>query len=311
MATLSLHLVQTSFSWEKWPKGKSIKLINSILNIMLIQLKQFINQNREDLSFIRIYKALYRRLTSMKHLVVWTIPFGFSKKNKIQLKKFKNIHKGKKCFIIANGPSLKKVDFSLLKDEITIGMNRIYLLEETTGFMPNYLVCEDGEIQIKQFYRDFNEIAIPSFFNWDYRKYLKKNDNQFFIRQSFNPKFGKEITKTIGNGKSVTYACIQIAYYMGFSEVYLVGKDHSYKTTQHVGARITSDGSETNHFIKGYYEKGQKWLAPDYKGEELAYSIAREIFEKEKIVIKDATINGKLTIFEKVDFNSLFHNKKN
>ena len=33
-------------------------------------------------------------------------------------KKFKNIHEGKRCFIIANGPSIKTQDLRLLKNEI-------------------------------------------------------------------------------------------------------------------------------------------------------------------------------------------------
>jgi hypothetical protein len=273
---------------------------------MLIQIKQLLNQNHEDLNFNRIYKAIFRRIISFKHLIIWKTPIGFAKKNRDRLKKFKDIHKAKRCFIIANGSSLKQVNFELLKNEFTIGMNRIYLLKETNGFTPSYLVCEDGKIQIKQFYKELNKLEIKSFFNWDYRKFLKKGDNQFFIRQSFNPSFGKDITKTIGHGKSVTYACIQLAYYMGFSEVYLIGKDHNYNTTKKVGTKIESDGKEANHFISGYYQKGQKWRAPDYKGEELAYRIARKTFEKNGRVIKDATIDGKLKTFEKIDFNSLF-----
>ena len=37
------------------------------------------------------------------------------------LKQLKNIHVGERCFIIGNGPSLKKTDLSKLKDEYTIG----------------------------------------------------------------------------------------------------------------------------------------------------------------------------------------------
>jgi hypothetical protein len=93
---------------------------------------------------------------------------------------------------------------------------------------------------------------------------------------------------------------------MGFDEVYLIGKDHSYNAQAKVGKEILSTGNDGNHFLKGYYNKGQKYISPDYVGEEFAYKIGRKTFEKHKRVIKDATINGKLEVFEKIDFYSLF-----
>jgi len=94
---------------------------------------------------------------------------------------------------------------------------------------------------------------------------------------------------------------------MGFKEVYLIGKDHSYHTSEKAGSNITSTGKEENHFISGYYRKGQNWDAPDLKSEEFAYQLARKKFEETNREIKDATIGGKLTVFEKVDFYSIFH----
>jgi hypothetical protein len=219
---------------------------------------------------------------------------------------FKDIHKGERCFVIANGPSLKKVDFNLLRDEYTIGMNRIYLLREQNGFMPDYLACIDVKSQILQFHEEMDKVEIPCFFNFDLRGKFSKKDNQYFIKSGFARIFQPDATKCLGNGKSVTYAAIQLAWYMGFSEVYLIGKDHSYNTSVSAGKSIVSDGKEQNHFIKGYYKPGMTWDAPDYKSEEFAYRLARKYFEENGRVIKDATIDGKLTVFEKVDFNSLF-----
>lgn len=39
--------------------------------------------------------------------------------------KFRNIHSGKRCFILGNGPSLKDIDFSQLKNEITFTCNQL------------------------------------------------------------------------------------------------------------------------------------------------------------------------------------------
>jgi hypothetical protein len=45
-----------------------------------------------------------------------------------RLQSLKNVHNGRRAFIIGNGPSLKQTDLSRLKNEFTFGLNRIYLL---------------------------------------------------------------------------------------------------------------------------------------------------------------------------------------
>ena len=46
----------------------------------------------------------------------------------------KDTHRGQRCFIIGNGPSLKNTDLALLENEVTFGLNRIYLLFSKMGF---------------------------------------------------------------------------------------------------------------------------------------------------------------------------------
>lgn len=263
--------------------------------------------NNKDVTIQRILQAIVRRIKDIPHTIAWYLPWGFAQVNRNRLKRFKQIHKEERCFIIANGPSLKKIDFSLLKDEFTFGMNRIYLMEQVNGFKPKYLACIDRKSQLLQFTDDYNRQTNISFYEWNLRDLFDKKENIIFVKGKFSPRFSTNpAVSRLGNGRSVTYACMQLAYYMGFKEVYLIGKDHGYNTTEKAGSGIKSTGNEGNHFIKGYYKKGQNWDAPDYKSEEYAYKLARRAFEKDERVILDATIEGKLNVFEKVDFNSLF-----
>ena len=55
----------------------------------------------------------------------------------------KNLHKDKRCFIVGTGSSLDNIDLSLLKNEITIGINLILLKED---FVPNYLCVADTQV---------------------------------------------------------------------------------------------------------------------------------------------------------------------
>ncbi len=60
--------------------------------------------------------------------------------SKRNLRQLENIHKDKRCFIIGNGPSLRKTDLTKLRGEFTFGLNRIYLLFPELGFTTTYLV---------------------------------------------------------------------------------------------------------------------------------------------------------------------------
>lgn len=270
---------------------------------MLQQLK---NKKLSEITFSRVYKAIVRRIKDVPHKVTWGLPLKATIENKKKLQQYRDIHKGKRCFIIANGPSLKQTDLSLLKDEITIGMNRIYLMKDVNGFVPKYLVVADIDIQLKQFAEEYNKVTVPRFFHWNTRNLFDKSDSLMFFKESFDPSFQPDVTLQIGTGKSVTYTCMQLAYYFGCSEVILIGKDHNYNISGTPHSSINSDGKEDNHFIKGYYKKGMKWDVPDFIGEEFAYSLARKAFEQDGRKILDATIGGKLTVFEKIDYYSLF-----
>jgi len=270
------------------------------------RLKYLKDMSLKELSLERIANAIKVRIKDLPHYMSWHFNSKEAKNNKEKLEQYHNIHKGKRCFIVANGPSLKETDVSLLKDEITIAMNRMYLNAGQMGFMPTYIVVHDIPIQLLQFRDDLDALTLPKFFNWNARKHFTKKDNLTFIRSDYTPKFSTDLTQSSWGGHSVTSICIQLAYYMGFDEVYLVGKDHNYEQTGTPGKLVIATGDEKNHFTKNYYTKGMGWRIPDYKGEELAYTMAKKAFDNSGRKIFDATINGKLDIFPKVDFYSLF-----
>jgi hypothetical protein len=184
-----------------------------------------------ELSFERIRDAIVGRIVDIPHAIAWNWNFPFAKKNKEKLKKYHNIHKGLRCFIVANGPSLQKTDLKLLKNEITICMNRMYLSLKQGDFTPTYIAVLDIDTQLLQFKNDLDALKLPKFFNWNARKHFTYKDNLTYIRSGYHPHFSTDLTKDSWGGHSVTYTCIQLAYWMGFSEVYLIGKDHNYEQT--------------------------------------------------------------------------------
>ena len=93
---------------------------------------------------------------------------------------------------------------------------------------------------------------------------------------------------------------------MGFQEVYLIGVDHNFDTKGEVNQTVVSTGDDPNHFSPEYFGKGFRWQLPDLDTSEIAYQKAKEEYAAADREILDATIGGKLTVFPKVEYQSLF-----
>lgn len=259
-----------------------------------------------EMSFKRIFNGIIRRIKNLPHEFLWTFS-NKSKKNKEKLKKFKNIHEGERCFLICNGPSLKKTDLNLFKNEFSFGLNRIYLNYPNMDFEPNYIACINNLV-LSQFAEDFANLKTPLFLNWNSRNKLTKNKYTHFIGKSFvMEEFSKDISKSIAPVGAVTYAALQIIYYMGFKEVIIVGMDHNFQFTGTPNeSQQRKEDNDVNHFVPNYFPKGSKWETPDLASSEYYYNVAKKQFNNDNRTIYDATINGKCDIFLKKDLETFF-----
>jgi hypothetical protein len=254
-----------------------------------------------ELSVKRISNAVVRRLLSIPHKFSWS----FSKKgirNRKTLISFKDLHKGERCYLVANGPSLKKMDLSFLKNSISFGLNRIYLAYDDMNFKNDYLVSINGLV-LSQFNDEIQDLTIPKFLNWESKSSFKEDDSIYYIYKSFmGNDFGKDISKSLNPAATVTYAALQIIFYMGFSEVIIIGMDHNFETKKKNRPNemeIRDEDVDNNHFHPNYFPKGSKWETPDLVSSEYFYKIARKQFENDGRKIFDCTINGKCQVFEK------------
>jgi hypothetical protein len=222
-----------------------------------------------------------------------------------QVRQLRDLHKGERCFIIGNGPSLNETDLSLLKNEITFGMNRIYLLFPEIGYETSYFVSINTLV-LEQCAGDIRSLGMPRFITWRGRHWF--GDEVYFLDTDYTPpaNFTGDITGRIFEGSTVTYVAMQIAYYLGFQEVILIGVDHNFSIRGDPNETIVSDGRDLNHFSPDYFGKGFRWQLPDLEASELAYRLAKEAYESNGRRIVDATIGGKLDIFPKTDYQSLF-----
>jgi hypothetical protein len=220
--------------------------------------------------------------------------------------KLKNIHDGERCFIIGNGPSLSGMDLQPLRDEITFGLNRIYLLFPKINFATTYLVSVN-KLVVEQFGNEIQQAESSlKFFSYDNRHWLEFDPNTIYLYSRDGPRFYTNITKGIWQGATVTYVAIQIAYYLGIKQVILIGVDHSFSSQGQPHKTVVSQKMDTNHFDPDYFGKGVRWQLPDLETSEVAYRLAKEQFENDNRQILDATVNGKLSIFPKVNYATLF-----
>jgi hypothetical protein len=225
--------------------------------------------------------------------------------NNNALKKYKDIHKGERCFIIGNGPSLKGMDLQRLRNEITFGTNRIYLLYDELGFKTSYYVCMNRHVN-DQFNGDIAKLGVPKFVKWDCRHHYAGCDDMHYLSSRRSESFHQSIDCGIWEGATVTYAAMQLAYYMGFKAVVLVGVDHNFTTQGDPHKLVVESDEDNNHFHPNYFGKGCKWQLPDLETSERAYRLARAAYEADGRSILDATVDGKLNVFDKVKFANLF-----
>lgn len=232
------------------------------------------------------------------------------------IKEFEGIYKNRRAFIIGNGPSLAPADLSCLKDEITFAANKIYLLYDQTDFRPTYYTCVDL-IFIENHFDLVNQLSGPKFFPTWAEQYISKTEEHFFfkelgrpINKGFLPLFSKDSSEGLYGGYTVTYNSIQIAWYMGIREIYLIGMDHTYNLPEHkivheqYGEVFVNNG-EINHFCDGYREQGEPWSIPRPEFQEIAFEKAKETFLEAGGGIYNCTRGGQLDIFPRKELEEV------
>jgi tetratricopeptide (TPR) repeat protein len=224
-----------------------------------------------------------------------------------KIRQFHNKHWGERCVIIGNGPSLNEMDLSFLKHEVCFGTNKIYLGFDRWGFSPTYYVAVNPFV-IEQSVNEIRRISCPKFIGNRGISYFDAADDIIFIRTLPPPdeSFSERADVGFNEGSTVTYVAMQLAYYMGFSEVVLIGVDHHFVTQGTPHQPIVSDGNDPNHFDPNYFGKGLTWQLPDLENSQKSYQVARQVFEESGGEIIDATVNGRCQVFTKRDYRLIF-----
>jgi hypothetical protein len=221
-----------------------------------------------------------------------------------KLKQYQNKHLNQRCFIIGNGPSLQIEDLNRLKDEITFATNKIYLAFDETTWRPTYYFVED-HLVFTQNYQAIEDLhGFEKFFPLISLEWVPKINDSLYYNLIYDFKqnhFGTNPIEGFYWGATVTYTMIQMAIYMGFKEIYLLGVDFSFinamKNVNHEGTDILFSNGEKNHFHKDYRKAGEQWTEPDFIFQEKSFKSIQEYALTNNISIFNSSRKTQLAVF--------------
>ena len=223
---------------------------------------------------------------------------------------------GRRCFIVANGPSLRSEDLTLLHDkgEITFAMNRIYKVFEQTSWRPTFYICEDEliaggqqkEIDAIEAKEKFIPIEIKWWHNVDIKDACYFHIN-YHDEERYPYSFSSDCAHQVDCRGTVTFTCMEFAAYMGFSEISLLGVDHNYRVTIDINGNVVTDPNQKDYFTENYDSDIKDQVVHDMGNNTRAYMDAQKyVTETGRTKIFNATRGGKLEVFPRIDFDSLF-----
>ena len=263
------------------------------------------------------YKIRYFLGLRKKKLTEFLESFTTLKRTR-RIKELKNIGENKnRCFIIGNGPSLNSMNLNLMKDDIVFCSNSFFLKFKDLEFKPSFITVEDHLVAEDNF-QELNKLeGITKIFPIDLRHIISNSTNTYWIelRRALNNKTPEKTFKfniekeTFYWGGTVLYMNLQLAAYMGFKNIYLIGVDLSYTIPNDAdirGSVITSNSDDPNHFNPSYFGKGKRWHLPETDRMQESFTNAYKELKKSNINLHNATVGGNLKDIPRVDYNSLF-----
>lgn len=229
---------------------------------------------------------------------------------------YKDKFAGRRCFFIGNGPSLRAGDLTRLHDagEITFGFNRVYHIFDQTPWRPTFYISQD-EKMLSGCASVVSGLDLPAKFipiqlNWWHGISIDGAAYFNIINQTAeDPRdfcFSDDIAHGIYNSSTGMYTAAQMAACMGFSEIYFIGVDHHFHISRNNRGEILVDSTVKDYFSDKYNEDRADLYIPNTEKSTLTYVAMKDHCEKRGIRVFNATRGGRLEVFPRVDFDSLF-----
>lgn len=226
--------------------------------------------------------------------------FADAFQNETALKALQNAYAGKRCVLIGGAPSLSQLDLSLLKNEYTFTVGRGYRLKEKGLSHSSFHVLSDV-----QGYAEFqNEIdwtfSDVTFFASCLPIETRPNRMRFaYYRRPLMTDgfFQTDLTQPLYRGHTVMVYALQIAYFLGFRDIYFIGVDLDFKNR--AGHAYGSSAGEC-------YRQQTLSVRQEAKMRR-ALVCACRFLKRRGCRLYNASPAGSLDFMECVSFNEVFH----
>ncbi len=214
----------------------------------------------------------YKHIKKIEFLLIaianflFKIYFSINNKKNLNLAKknsdLKNSRNSKECFIILGGESASKYNFSTIAGKDVFAVNHFYHTDLMQKINPGIYVVSDRKFfQNEDNLRSLLRNAGPEcniFLNGRYapKEISSEKINYFFpTLKVTSKKIRFDISKQCSNFSTVALTCIQIAMYMGYSKINLIGFDlppgtmpHFYKENKNQQEGIEQELNKINHY---------------------------------------------------------------
>ena len=236
---------------------------------------------------------------------------------------FRDKYKGKRCFLIGNGPSLTEADLESIaqNQEISFACNIIYHLYDKVKWRPTYHFISDVIYTVGLSEDIADSIDTTLFVNRDaYREMKKKPRNLVYVNCINQKKYfvsNNILAYYVPAQATVMKFMVEMAMYMGFKEIYLLGVDCTNSFTK---GHFTKDYVPTELDEYNLNRARRTMNRPNMTLEELgeyrrersimAYQKIQEYARKHGVKIYNASRGGELNVYERVDFDTLMDEEK-
>lgn len=240
--------------------------------------------------------------------------YRFSK-DAARIRSLKDSHRGERCFIIGNGPSLTAADLDRLRGEFCFAANGIYRIFRQTQWRPQIYLCVDA-FMLRDIKDAISSLKLPLFLiDSEGKKYKleRRNKNIVYIcnycpfllhrhRYKDGIQVSPDVSKYFTAGGTVTFTSIQLALYMGFTTIYLLGVDHQYsKVCLETGEIIERPG------VVDYFDRTPpaRYSIQNVATTTAAYMAANAYASAHHVTIKNLTRGGALEVFPRDNFDEI------
>lgn len=238
--------------------------------------------------------------------------------NDFRLRNFQNLHYGKRCFIVGSGPSMKLEYLEKLKEEFTFSANQIFKVFSLTSWRPSFYVIADTIIA--QHHKDtILNLPIPvKFVSSHMRSDLNGRKSIIYFPKTHEnyidqpPPFSPNCLSKVEGGYTVSYLAMQLAWFMGFREIYVLGIDARYDTKvvkpieSHGSYELVKANTSGSYFLPDMISESETTFLPLPERQILAYISAKDFIESNGGIIANVAADSPLPTFQRINFESLF-----